>query len=167
MVFNRNLLFQSFSGVLFEKGYVNQPVSGWKMGPRNPWMKMPAGEALQLGTIPREIPEPAIKESLVIWWCCFFSVSVKEKNLATKKKMEIKSLATLWYWLCASFFTHHVLYRDVTGCTQRQTPRHSSEHSSAKSKKPCDIGGAIWSRGWCIFLLNEELKNPKFIQKLS
>ncbi len=21
---------------------------------------------------------------------------------------------------------------------------------------PCDIGGAIWSQGWCIFLLNEE-----------
>jgi len=29
---------------------------------------------------------------------------------------------TLWYW-------------DVNGCTQRQTPWHSSEHSSAKSKK--------------------------------
>ena len=22
---------------------------------------------------------------------------------------------------------------------------------------PCDVGGAIWSQGWCILLLNEEL----------
>ncbi len=26
---------------------------------------------------------------------------------------------------------------------------------------PCDIVGAIWSQGWCIFLLNEELKEPQ------
>ena len=45
-------------------------------------------------------------------------------------------------WLCASFNSPR-LYSIVTGRTQKQTPWHSSEHSSAKSKKPCDIRGAI------------------------
>ena len=66
-------------------------------------------------------------------------------------------------WLCASFNSPR-LYSIVTGRTQKQTPWHSSEHSSAKSKA-CDIGGAIWSRGFsCIFLRNEKLKkhqNPQ------
>ena len=28
----------------------------------------------------------------------------------------------------------------------------------------CDIGGAIWSQGWCIYLLNEELKHPRILK---
>ena len=27
-----------------------------------------------------------------------------------------------------------------------------------EQKKPCDIGGAIWNQGLCIFQLNEELE---------
>ena len=45
-------------------------------------------------------------------------------------------------WLCASFNSPR-LYSIVTGRTQKQTPWHSSEHSSAKSKKPSYIGITI------------------------
>ena len=42
-------------------------------------------------------------------------------------------------WLCASFNSPR-LYSIVTGRTQKQTPWHSSEHSSAKRKTLCVWG---------------------------
>ena len=41
-----------------------------------------------------------------------------------------------WCVGCVPPFYSPSLYSNVTGCTQRQTPCHSSEHSFVKSKRP-------------------------------
>ena len=87
--------------------------------------------------------------------CWFERNERNERNerlflLATQFGLE-KSQSFSWYikldsgkvslsTLCVPLLTHHVCI--VTGRTQKQTPWHSSEHSSAKSKKPCDIRGS-------------------------
>ena len=107
---------------------------------------------------------------IIIWWQCVvlhpFSIFLMDWSFIFHHQISV-----LYHWgivhnMCACIV---MLWSCVCRSTISPQVYRRGTKSESQSEKPCDIGGAIWSQEWCIFLLYiaKEPQNPQYHKRAA